>query len=505
MFRWLDLLEKEFDKTFVDLDILLGEIDPDQSEITYDGRQKMTQLSSTFAQLVHKAQTIFQGNAKLEAELVALRHDLVEEKAAKQVLEKEVNNLLLQLHAVQLQLHSNTGMPLDSENIKNKLENEMSIYKNNAMKEARMDCQIKQLEKENTGLRNHVFSLQGEVYGARLAAKYLDKELAGRIQQIQLLGRDMRGSEHDQLWNQIEAEIHLHRHKTVIRACRGRKDPNNKAPAPPPPEPQALEDEDDSDSKARKRRGIGEPRTIVIQKSKTEGLGISITGGKEHGVPIIVSEIHDGLPVDRSGGLYVGDAILAVNGIDLQEAKHSEAVKVLSTVHGEITLEVLYVAPDDSSDDEDTWEEDEGQRYSMLGRVEDPANELSNGDVYMTNSKRDSNKIQTTEQRSPTSSPRSAPYLPSHPGAAQPVSASPESAKKYRNPATIPETFSTTVDSRGNNSELSSRSSSQSSLSLASTLSPHQTGGLNVGRLEPLIQTPSEGEDTGSELFSPST
>ena len=56
-----------------------------------------------------------------QAELVALRHDLVEDRAAKQVLEKEVNNLLLQLHAVQLQLHSNTGMPVDSENIKNKL------------------------------------------------------------------------------------------------------------------------------------------------------------------------------------------------------------------------------------------------------------------------------------------------------------------------------------------------------------------------------------------------
>ena len=79
-------------------------------------------------------------------------------------------------------------------------------------------------------------------------------------------------------------------------------------------------------------------------------------------MPIIVSEIHEGLPVDRSGGLYVGDAVLAVNGIDLQEAKHGEAVKVLSTVHGEITLEVLYVAPDDSSDDEDAWEEDETQR-----------------------------------------------------------------------------------------------------------------------------------------------
>ena len=102
----------------------------------------------------------------------------------------------------------------------------------------------------------------------------------GRIQQIQLLGRDMRGSEHDQLWNQIEAEIHLHRHKTVIRACRGRKDPNNKTPAPPPPPPQAeatVGEEEDAESKARKRRGIGEPRTVVIQKVKTEGLGISIT------------------------------------------------------------------------------------------------------------------------------------------------------------------------------------------------------------------------------------
>ncbi len=65
-FRWLEILEKEFDKAFVDLDLLLGEIDPDQCEITYEGRQKMTALSAAFAQLCHKAQTIFQSNAKLE-------------------------------------------------------------------------------------------------------------------------------------------------------------------------------------------------------------------------------------------------------------------------------------------------------------------------------------------------------------------------------------------------------------------------------------------------------
>jgi hypothetical protein len=48
------------------------------------------------------------------------------------------------------------------------------------MKEARTAAMLKQYEKENIELRNHIFSLQGEVYGARLAAKYLDKELAGR-------------------------------------------------------------------------------------------------------------------------------------------------------------------------------------------------------------------------------------------------------------------------------------------------------------------------------------
>lgn len=64
--HWLDLLEKEFDKSFVDLDLVLGEVDPEQCDLTYEGRAKMTSMSSAFAQLCHKAQTIFQNNAKLE-------------------------------------------------------------------------------------------------------------------------------------------------------------------------------------------------------------------------------------------------------------------------------------------------------------------------------------------------------------------------------------------------------------------------------------------------------
>ncbi len=55
-----------------------------------------------------------------------------------------------------------------------------------------------------------------------------------------------------------------------------------------------------------------------------------LQGGKEHGVPILISEIHEGQPADRCKGLFIGDAILSVNGIDLRNAKHSEAVQILS-------------------------------------------------------------------------------------------------------------------------------------------------------------------------------
>ncbi|KAG8582558.1 hypothetical protein GDO81_008107 [Engystomops pustulosus] len=392
MFRWLEVLEKEFDKAFVDVDLLLGEIDPDQADITYEGRQKMTSLSSCFAQLCHKAQTVSQINHKLEAQLVDLKSELTETQAEKAVLEKEVHDQLLQLHAVQLQLHAKTGQNVDSGAIKAKLEKELEANKKEKVKEAQLEAEVKLLRKENDALRRHIAVLQAEVYGARLAAKYLDKELAGRVQQIQLLGRDMKGPAHDKLWNQLEAEIHLHRHKTVIRACRGRNDLKRPLPAPPGhQDPDCL----------KKSQGVGPIRKVILVKEDHEGLGISITGGKEHGVPILISEIHPAQPADRCGGLHVGDAILAVNGINLRDAKHKEAVTILSQQRGEIEFEVVYVAPEIDSDDENVEYEDEtGHRYRLyLDELEEggtsprATNKDGSGDAKPLQGKSDSSLI----------------------------------------------------------------------------------------------------------------
>uniref|UniRef100_A0A8C0FQG7 PDZ domain-containing protein n=1 Tax=Bubo bubo TaxID=30461 RepID=A0A8C0FQG7_BUBBB len=57
------------------------------------------------------------------------------------------------------------------------------------------------------------------------------------------------------------------------------------------------------------------------------GLGISIKGGRENRMPVLISRIFPGLAAERSGALRLGDAILAVNGVDLRDATHDQAVQ----------------------------------------------------------------------------------------------------------------------------------------------------------------------------------
>ncbi|WKX88612.1 hypothetical protein Q1695_008334 [Nippostrongylus brasiliensis] len=403
---WSDALEKDFDKAFVALDLLLGEIDSDQVEITYEGRQKMTSLSGSFAQLMHKAQSMhhamtryekveitYEGRQKMtslsgsfaqlmhkaqsmhhamtryEKEVALLRRDLTEARADRDAMEKEMQQLMLQVHSLQCQLHSKTA-PHESDMIKKKLDTQLGQLHDVLMPSLRTECELDILRKECERQRNLIGALETEVFGARLAAKYLDKELAGRIQQIQLLGRNMRGVEHDRLWNQLEAEIHLHRHKTVIRACRGRGQTKG-LPTPPT---------NDCNQPMKRRRGVGETRKVVLAKQPHEGLGISITGGSEHALPIVISEIQPGQPAHRCGQIFVGDAILSVNGYDLRNAKHQQAVEILSSQQGDLHMEVVYVAPEEDSDDDGTVliEDADGRIYNMYNNsVEEPSSSRS--------------------------------------------------------------------------------------------------------------------------------
>ena len=266
-FRWLDTLEKEFDNAYVDLDILFNELQNDSengdlsdellADIIENSRDKLKIMCSAWAQLVHKSQTIFQVNCKYEAQIVDLRSNLVEANAFKQASEKELEKLLIELHSAQLQTQrlkssgsssSLTSTPLTPNSsatnttpnktdsvadptqitdiIQKKLDEELRrrfSTDNLDLNLALLKAELDEYKKENQTYKEQFVNMHSEINGARLAAKYLDKELAGRIQQIQLFGKNLKAEEHERLWNTLEAEIHLHRHKTVVKACLSKK------------------------------------------------------------------------------------------------------------------------------------------------------------------------------------------------------------------------------------------------------------------------------------------
>lgn len=220
-----------------------------------------------------------------------MRAELVESKAKKDILEQELHNLLLQLHSSQLahlpgQLSKNkqdSKIEPDVNNIKKRLEDELKKSTSPSSKEtdelkfstalleaARLREENAQLHMENASLRNTILALNSEVYGAKLAAKYLDKELAGRIQQLQLLGREMRKDTRHKLWRQLESEILLQRHKTVVRACRRNSLLNNAEKSCPKP-----------NISVNDTQSFGDIRTVVVKRDQGQGLGISITVSAE--------------------------------------------------------------------------------------------------------------------------------------------------------------------------------------------------------------------------------
>lgn len=52
---------------------------------------------------------------------------------------------------------------------------------------------------------------------------------------------------------------------------------------------------------------------VQIRRDKNGGLGLSIKGGAEHKLPILISKIYKDQAADVTGQLFVGDAIIKVN------------------------------------------------------------------------------------------------------------------------------------------------------------------------------------------------
>uniref|UniRef100_A0A9J7XA26 Syntrophin, gamma 1 n=2 Tax=Cyprinus carpio TaxID=7962 RepID=A0A9J7XA26_CYPCA len=92
----------------------------------------------------------------------------------------------------------------------------------------------------------------------------------------------------------------------------------------------------------------GEPfysseRTVTIRRQTIGGFGLSIKGGAEHKIPVVISKISKEQKAELSGLLFIGDGILQINGINVRSYRHEEVVQVLRNAGEEVTLTVSFL------------------------------------------------------------------------------------------------------------------------------------------------------------------
>ncbi|XP_036971893.1 multiple PDZ domain protein isoform X2 [Acanthopagrus latus] len=98
----------------------------------------------------------------------------------------------------------------------------------------------------------------------------------------------------------------------------------------------------------------GRESTIEICKENL-GLGLSIVGGFDTLLgAVIIHEVNDGGAAQRDGRLQAGDQILEVNGIDMRQATHDEAIGVLRLTTQRVRLCVF--RHQEAYREEDLWD-----------------------------------------------------------------------------------------------------------------------------------------------------
>ncbi|XP_077984218.1 PDZ domain-containing protein 11-like [Glandiceps talaboti] len=83
------------------------------------------------------------------------------------------------------------------------------------------------------------------------------------------------------------------------------------------------------------------PRIVRFKRNKyNDQLGFNIRGGKEHRCGIYVSKVYQDSNAERVG-IQVGDKLLSVNGMDFEDLRHDDAVRILKSSN-EIEMAIRY-------------------------------------------------------------------------------------------------------------------------------------------------------------------
>ena len=127
-----------------------------------------------------------------------------------------------------------------------------------------------------------------------------------------------------------QVRVELHNDELIVRRDAGRRNTNR-----------PLKNGPSSNSPASKSETEKE-RTVLLRR-ESSGLGISVKGGSENKIPVLISKIYKGQAADKNGQLNIGDIILKVDGRDMRNATHDDVVEALKNGGECVTLVVKHL------------------------------------------------------------------------------------------------------------------------------------------------------------------
>ncbi|XP_028405019.1 gamma-2-syntrophin-like [Dendronephthya gigantea] len=125
-----------------------------------------------------------------------------------------------------------------------------------------------------------------------------------------------------------QVRVELHNDELIVRREAGRKSTSRPLK--------------NGTSSSSNKDPVEKERTVLL-KRESSGLGISVKGGSENKIPVLISKIYKGQAADKCGQLNIGDIILKVDGRDMRNATHDDVVEALKNGGDCVTLVVKHL------------------------------------------------------------------------------------------------------------------------------------------------------------------
>ncbi|XP_051928492.1 multiple PDZ domain protein [Hippocampus zosterae] len=190
------------------------------------------------------------------------------------------------------------------------------------------------------GVGDLILAINGEP-----TAKLTNAQARAMLRRHSLIGSDMGSacSPEDDLCpfyviTYVPAE-YLEEYKSSVEQ-RDKDDVFSEPPFVPPPKdvPNLPEREDGEGEESVSYSNWNQPRLVELFRQPSKSLGISIVGGRGMGSRLSNGEVMRGIfikhiledsPAGHNGTLKTGDRIVEVDGVDLRDASHEEAVEAI--------------------------------------------------------------------------------------------------------------------------------------------------------------------------------